>query len=37
MMPIVRRGLGLLLIVTCAAVWVVSTGMSRKQLRTRTC
>ncbi|MBP5333763.1 MAG: hypothetical protein J6Y66_06310, partial [Bacteroidales bacterium] len=37
MKPIVRRGLGLLLIVACATVWVVSSGMSRKVLRERTC
>lgn len=37
MKPIVRRGLGLLLILACAAVWVVSSGMSRKALRVRTC
>ena len=37
MKPIFRRGLGLLLIVACAAVWVVSSGMSAKALRQRTC
>ena len=37
MKPIVRRGLGLLLILACAAVWVVSSGMARKALRVRTC
>ena len=37
MKPIVRRGLGLLLIIACAAVWIVSSGMSRKALSVRTC
>lgn len=37
MKPIVRRGLGLLLIIACAVVWVVSSGMSRKALGIRTC
>ena len=37
MKPIVRRGLGLLLILACAAVWVVSSGMAGKALRVRTC
>ena len=37
MKPIVRRGLGLLLIIACAAVWVVTSGMSRRALRERTC
>lgn len=37
MKPIVRRGLGLLLIIACAVVWVVSSGMSRRALRVRTC
>lgn len=37
MKPIVRRGLGLLLVIACAAVWVVSSGMSRRALRERTC
>ena len=37
MKPIFRQGLGLLLIGVCAAVWVLSTGMARRELRTRTC
>lgn len=37
MKPIYRHGLGLLVIAACAAVWVFSTGMARKELRTRTC
>lgn len=37
MKPIVRRGLGLLLIIACAAVWIVSSGMSRRALAVRTC
>lgn len=37
MKPIVRRGLGLLLIMACAAVWAVSSGMSRRSLGERTC
>lgn len=37
MKPIVRHSLGLLLIAACAAVWVLTTGMARRELRTRTC
>jgi len=37
MKPIARRGLGLLLILTCAVLWMVTTSMSRRQLRSRTC
>lgn len=37
MKPIVRRGLGLLLVIACAAVWVVSSGMAGRALRVRTC
>ena len=37
MKPIVRRGLGLLLIIACATVWIVSSGMSRRALSVRTC
>lgn len=37
MKPIVRRGLGLLLIIACIVVWVVSSGMSGRALRVRTC
>lgn len=37
MKPIVRRGLGLLLILGCAAVWMVTSSMSVRARRTRTC
>lgn len=37
MKPIVRRGLGLLLIIACVTVWIVSSGMSRRALSVRTC
>ena len=37
MKPIVRRGLGLLLLLVCCALWVLTAGMSRRQLRARTC
>ena len=37
MKRIYRHILGLLLIAACAAVWVLSTGMARRELRTRTC
>ena len=37
MKPIARRGLGLLLVVTCILVWMLSTSLSRKELRSRTC
>lgn len=37
MKPIVRRGLGLLLVIACIVVWVVSSGMARKALSVRTC
>ena len=37
MKPIYRHTLGLLLIAACATVWVLSTGMARRELRTRTC
>ena len=37
MKPIVRRGLGLLLILCCVALWLLTSGMSARQLRTRTC
>ena len=37
MKPIIRRGLGLLLIAACVAVWIVSSGMSAQALRQRTC
>ena len=37
MKPIFRRALGLLLVVGCAAVWVVSSSMSLRERRQRTC
>ncbi len=37
MKPIYRRGLGLLLILGCAAVWIVTSSMSVRSRRTRTC
>lgn len=37
MKPIVRRGLGLLLIIACVAVWIVSSGMSRRSRSVVTC
>ena len=37
MKPIFRRGLGLLVILSCCLVWVLSTSMARKQRRSRTC
>ena len=37
MKPIVRRGLGLLLILLCCAVWCLTTSMARKQRRSKTC
>lgn len=37
MKPFIRHSLGLLLIAACAAVWVLSTGMAQRELRTRTC
>ena len=37
MMPIVRRGLGLLLIVCCGLLWIFSVSLSRQQRRARTC
>ena len=37
MKPIVRRGLGLLLIIACAAIWIVSSGMARRALGVVTC
>ena len=37
MKPIARRGLGLLLIITCFLVWMLSSSMSRRELRSRTC
>lgn len=37
MKPIIRHSLGLLLLAACTAVWVLTTGMARRELRTRTC
>ncbi|MBQ9410502.1 MAG: hypothetical protein IJU21_02710 [Bacteroidales bacterium] len=37
MKPIVRRGLGLLLIVACVILWSFTLRLSRSTLRTRTC
>lgn len=37
MKPIVRRGLGLLTILICLAVWMFTTRMADRQRRTRTC
>ena len=37
MKPIARRGLGLLLILGCAALWSVTTGMAVRQRLARTC
>ena len=37
MKPLFRRGLGLLVIVSCAAVWLLTSAMSERQRRQRTC
>ena len=37
MKPIARRGLGLLLVLTCAAVWLLTSGAAQRQRRARTC
>ena len=37
MKPILRRGLGLLVFLLFAAIWLISAGMSDRQRRTRTC
>ena len=37
MKPIFRRGLGLLVILCFAGIWLLSAGMSARQRRTRTC
>ncbi len=37
MKPIVRRGLGVLTVLACAAVWMLTTRMAAKERRTRTC
>ena len=37
MKPIVRRGLGLLVIIVSATVWMLTASMARRDLRVRTC
>ncbi len=37
MKPIARRGLGLLLVACCSLTWMLTSSMSRKELRGRTC
>ena len=37
MIPIARRGLGLLLVASCFLTWMLTSSMSRKELRGRTC
>lgn len=37
MKPIFRRGLGLLVILLCGFIWLLSTGMAGRQRRARTC
>ena len=37
MKPILRRALGLLAIAACVTVWTVTSGMSVRERRTRTC
>ena len=37
MKPIARRGLGLLLILSCAAVWLLTSSLSQRQRHGRTC
>ena len=37
MIPIVRRGLGVLTVLACAAVWILTIRMGGKERRTRTC
>ena len=37
MKPIARRGLGLLLVACCFLTWMLTSSMSRKELRGRTC
>ena len=37
MMPIVRRGLGVLTVLACAAIWIFTIRMGGKERRTRTC
>ena len=37
MKPFLRRGLGLLVIVGCAAVWLLTSALSERQRRQRTC
>ena len=37
MKPIVRRGLEVLTVLACAALWMLTSGMGRQERRTRTC
>lgn len=37
MKPVARRGLGLLVILCCLAVWILTSGMGARQRRGRTC
>lgn len=37
MIPIVRRGLGVLTVLACAAVWMFTIRMGQRERRTRTC
>lgn len=37
MKPFFRKALGLALVAACTAVWIVTTGMSARNLRARTC
>lgn len=37
MKPIVRRGLEVLTVLACAALWMLTSGMGRRERRTRTC
>jgi len=37
MKPIVRRGIGALTILACAAIWILTSGMADRQRRQRTC
>ena len=37
MKPIARRGLGLLVIICCCLVWLLSSSLSERQRRAKTC
>ena len=37
MKPIVRKGLGLLLVLGCAGIWILTSGMSARERRVTTC